>query len=191
MESSSKEKEEKKRDTLVITGVIFLVLAAVFLIWFFLQGQTMIMGDFPEPEVSTSLTCTSNTYSYPFFVYDNSLGRELTVNSVYGDDKLKYISLTYSLKYNSSEAIYESEAQNHAEMNILFSNDRLEADAFGAKYSRMSGEMQFSIFANADTINTNVGRKYFLLEGAGQGPYSLKTVESLYKQKGLKCEQKS
>lgn len=187
---NSRDKKRKATHAMYYAGIGLVVVAVVIAIIFLLQGETKTYGEFPDPEKSASLNCEVVGYSYPFFTYDNARKRTTEINAILDGDILKKITLTYTLSYDDAGVITKSEAENHAAMNKQFAEDKLGHDLFGSSYAKLNDGLKYTITTDADGIYNHGGAKYFLIEGAGDAPYSGETMKRVYQQKGFKCEQK-
>lgn len=187
------EKAKKKNNRSLIffyVGLALLIIAVILVILFGLRGETVTFGNNPDPETSSSLSCGSIGFDYPFFSFSEAKKRTIETRAIFNGGDLDTITLTYTLDYDDPETIEKSEASNHATMNILYAKDDLPPDAFDTKYSQLSDSLKFSMSADSSTISKGKAKKYFLLEDIGDAPYRLETLKKAYQQKGLKCEQK-
>ena len=181
------EKEEKKNNNGVIIGVIIFVIIIIGLIIFFLtQGSSTTTGNYPDNVSDKSLTCTATNIDYPFFAYDKSNKKEAEINVLFSKDKLRSISLAYSLYYDNAQDIVGSEAHNHAAMNISFGEYHLGADAFNANYAKLEDRMRMSLYASGSDITTTALR-YFLINTESV-PEKITIFQNIYQNKGFKCE---
>ena len=184
------EKKQKKMAGLwPVFVIIFLLVMIVVFLLIKMAGDTTTSGGFPGNESTKSLTCESNKYTYSFFTYDHSTRKESTFTATFKNDRLSNISFMYLLYYQTDEQVTESEAVNHAAMNISFSNSGLGADMFNATYAKMVTNdkvMKMSLFANVTDIN-DVTSKYWLLESIKNKDYSLNDIQSVYRKAGFDC----
>lgn len=181
------KKKSPSSSWLMVMGIVLILVAAVLLVWFFLHGETKVSGGWPEPEVSVAVVCKSESFEYPFFTYDQSSSKTTEINAVFKDDKLSMLSFIYTLGYGNEAASTESEARNHAAMNISFGNAGLEADALGASYSVLSDAMKFSLSADGNAAR-GIGARYFMLTGGET--YNVGRLMANYQGQGFECEQK-
>ena len=189
MEEKSKSKKNKQARMMYYAALVLIILAVVLGVIFWLKGETKIFGEFPNPESYSSITCKSVGFEYPFFTYFNARKNTLEVNIILADNKLEKISLSYMLNYDDENSIIKSETENHSIMNEHFDEDGLRPDAFGSTYAKLSDGLQYSIAVDAKEMNKG-GAKYFLLEDAREASYSGEKIKQIYKDKGMKCEQK-
>ena len=172
----------------VILGVVIIVI--IFLI--LMKGTTTESGGYPSPESTKSLSCKSETFIYPIYRYDYSTKKETVITATFESDYLSRISLTYTLYYPTEDQIITSEAENHAAMNISFSNAGLGPDSYGANYRQLLSDK--SAMALAMTMTTladnirDVGAKYFMLNEIENKDYTLNDVRTTYRNAGFKCE---
>lgn len=183
MEKGSSEKK-RKIDIKSLFGVFLVLIAVVLLILFLTQGETTVTGGFPNNNQAVSLTCGSTSIKYPLFLETNPTRTVLEVKIVADNDEVDKIGLVYQLYYNSESAIKESRDRNHFEMNRLFGEDNLEADALGAMYSKMSDSFKFSLFAETSELNKTTA-KYFMLDDTSSIKYS--ALKKYYQSKGFTC----
>lgn len=183
MEKDSSGKK-RKIDIKLLFGLFLVLVAVVLLVLFLTQGETTVTGGFPNNEKSVSMTCGSTAIKYPFFIEDNPTRKVLEVKIVASGDRVDKIGLVYQLYFNSENAIKESRDRNHYEMNRLFGEDKLEADALGAMYSKMSDSFKFSLFAESEELDKTTA-KYFMLDDTSDIKYS--TLKKYYQTKGFTC----
>lgn len=183
----------KLKKYLPIVAVVLVVTIVVTICILKMRGNTTTSGGFPDPESTKSLSCTSKDFDYKFFTVDGSKKKETTMRATFSGEKLNVISFIYDLYYNSKEEIINSEAYNHAAMNISFSKSGLQPDAFGAIYKQLVSDtenmlLSTSMTAYADQIGDS-GAKYFLLEDL-EGNFTLDKVRQTYRNAGFTCEVK-
>lgn len=186
MDDTNKTKKRIGSEVFVAAGMFLVIVAVVLLLAFFLRGQTTVSGENPDVKSTISLNCVSNDYKYDFFPYDNSDNKNLKIDIIFENEKASSASLVYMLYYQNAENITESDAENHASMNINFSKDGLEADALNANFSKLSDGLKMSLYANIEDIN-DVTSKYFLLDYFDRG-YTIKNIQRIYESKGLICK---
>lgn len=186
MDDTKKTKKRIGSEVFVAAGMFLVIVAVVLLLAFFLRGQTTVSGENPDVKSTISLNCVSNDYKYDFFPYDNSDNKNLKIDIIFENEKVSSASLVYMLYYQDVESITESDAENHASMNINFSKDGLEADALNANFSKLSDGLKMSLYANIEDIN-DVTSKYFLLDYFDNG-YTIKNIQRVYESKGLICK---
>ena len=185
MEPEDKVKKKKKNTGILIIGTVFVAIIIILLI-FLMQGKTTTSGNYPENMSDEALSCEANNIDYPIFTYDNAIKKEAKVNILFSKDKIKSISLSYSLYYNDEEKIIGSEAHNHAAMNISFGKNSMGADALNANYAKLEDKMRMSLYASGSDITT-ITLKYFLINTESI-PDKITDYEDIYKDKGFKCE---
>ena len=186
MDDTNKTKKRIGSEVFVAIGMFLVIVAVVLLLAFFLRGQTTVSGENPDVKSTISLNCVSDDYKYDFFPYDNSDNKNLKIDIIFENEKVSSASLVYMLYYQNAENITESDAENHASMNINFSKDGLEADALNANFSKLSDGLKMSLYANIEDIN-DVTSKYFLLDYFDKG-YTIKNIQRVYESKGLICK---
>lgn len=186
MDDTKKTKKRIGSEVFVAIGMFLVIVAVVLLLAFFLRGQTTVSGENPDVKSTISLNCVSDDYKYDFFPYDNSDNKNLKIDIIFENEKVSSASLVYMLYYQNAENITESDAENHASMNINFSKDGLEADALNANFSKLSDGLKMSLYANIEDIN-DVTSKYFLLDYFDKG-YTIKNIQRIYESKGLICK---
>lgn len=186
MDDTNKTKKRIGSEVFVAIGMFLVIVAVVLLLAFFLRGQTTVSGENPDVKSTISLNCVSDDYKYDFFPYDNSDNKNLKIDIIFENEKVSSASLVYMLYYQNAENITESDAENHASMNINFSKDGLEADALNANFSKLSDGLKMSLYANIEDIN-DVTSKYFLLDYFDKG-YTIKNIQRIYESKGLICK---
>ena len=170
----------------VSVGLSLVLVAGVLLFWFFMKGETTITGNWPEPELSQSMSCESNNFAYPFFTYDKSTKKSTRINIIFNNDNLYSIALIYNLYLNDAEIISSSEAANHAAMNISFGNNGLEAESLGMDFARLQDSLKMSLYAKSSDINS-ASAKYFLLDDNDSKAYNVELVKKSYENKGFVC----
>lgn len=182
-------KKNNSKVWLAITGCILIILAVVLIIGFLLQGQTTISGEHQEIEQSPTLTCKANDYEYPFFTYDSSDKKTIEINLIFENNRIRTAALKYTLYYSDPNIVQQSEAVNHADMNISFTQNGLESEALGVSYSKQTDKLIMTLYANGSDLNSTEAKRYFLLPAdAGVSSSSIDYYAKIYKDKDLKCE---
>ena len=92
------------------------------------------------------------------------------------------------LYYDDLDLIKQSEGENHAAMNLNFSEDGLGADALEANYAKLSDGIKISFYGTYEK-NGEIGMKYFLLDKIKERSYE--NVKQTYEQLGMNCEEKT
>lgn len=139
-------------------GMTLIFIAIILILMFFMQGSTIVSGEFPDTKKIESLSCVAENIDYPTFTYDNSKRKTIKVNVTFNNDDLQSISLVHTLYYNNDKEVTDSEALNHAAVNI----DSKAADIFDAHYSKFSDAMTMTMYAERKNIN-NTNKKYAML----------------------------
>lgn len=168
-------------------GLTLIAVAVVLLIWFFMKGQTVVSGEFPDTETTQSVTCEANGMIHPLFKFDESTSKKMTVKVIFDKDKLSTISLVNELFYSTVEAIVQSEAENHAAMNLSYQAAGLGADALGTKFSKLSASMKMSMYATKDMVNSATERYLLLDQIDDSKEYTVALIKANYAQKGFVC----
>ena len=191
-EGPAKEKKRGKKSHKVLRLVCFLLffLIIVLIIIWLLRGKTTKTTE-KIPNIETeSVYCSSDSFTYPLFRYDEAKSRNLEVKMVFSEEKLKTITLEYSLFYNSKELIEASEAHNHAEMNINFAKSGLNPDSYNAKYTILSDQMRMSLYANSSNFD-ETAKLYFLIKTEGDFPTDESTLSRNYESQGFTCKKQN
>lgn len=184
---AKKTKKSNKMSWMVTIGLSLMLTAVVLLVCFFLQGETKVTESQKTVETSQTLICEVSNQIYPIFSYDNAREKDLKINVKLADDKLNSISLIYTLYYDNTKGLTDSENLNRAAIGKSFGEDGLAHDALGASFSKGSDLLQFSLYATANEI-TNTTAKYFALDKLiGQNEYTKSTLQKTYTNKGLRC----
>ena len=183
--------DDDSRNRLILAGLILVIFIIIAIVIRSMTGSTVVTGEHEGQLITETLVCESDQTSYPFFEHDNTDSKNLKVNATFENDKLASISLVYKLDYASLEEAKNSESFNHADLNLSFYDDDMEADSLNAKYSFLGNSLQLTIFAQKEDI-TEKTLKYFMLYNV-YSPEKL-TQEKLaktYNEKGLSCTIKS
>ena len=175
---------------ITLIGIILLISAGVFLIIFLTTGNTTTSGKYPDPKTTQTISCSSSSLIYPFFTYDHSKKKNLTINATFDEDSLSSISLLQKLFYDDAAQIKTSNSENHAAMNLKTQAEGLGPDAFDAHYSELSDGVETTLYAKANNIDQKT-EKYFLLDGLAQDDYKIQKVLARYQNIGLNCQQKN
>ena len=69
----------------ILIGVILFLITSVLLIARLTNGNIIISGNYPDPKTTQSLNCNSQDIVYPFFPYDNSQKKKLTINATFNN----------------------------------------------------------------------------------------------------------
>lgn len=185
MDNNNHKKKGIHNWILVLIGIICIVTTFVLLIIFLLQGNTTISDEGGDVDITESITCSSDDFTYPFFKHNEANGSSIKINAIFDDSKLDTISLTYKLEYDEEEQAKQVSAINHASLNGHFKDDSLGADALGAHYSVTKGTMQLNLHAEASDI-TGITSKYFMIDNTS-GNHSKDTLIKMFNNKGLNC----
>ena len=185
MEKKLNIKNAYSSHRIFILGIILIIAAALFLILFFLKGETTIDNSSMGVTKSESLVCTNEGILYPFFTYDETAQRTMKVNVVFQNDELSSLSLIYTSYYDDMDKIGKSININQVNMNKIFIDDGLAFDALGLYFSKMSNGVQFGLYAKANEIN-NISKKYFLLDSYDDG-LAREEIMQKYISKGFNC----
>ena len=180
----TKMKKRNKAEWYSMIGISLLLTAIFLTIWFFMRGETIISGDWPEQESSESLSCEIEGLKYPFSAYDNSERKTTKVSIVFINGNLKTISLIYQLYYNGSEEIEKSEAENHAAMNLKMQNDGAGPDALELNFAKLANSLKMSLYAEASELDNGMA-KYFELEDISK--FDLNNIKDSYEKKNFGC----
>lgn len=166
-----------------VWGIFFMIVIIIAVTALFSQKQTTT-GSNPGETAVKSLTCESDSYYYPFFKYDNSTKKHFKIVATFSDQAFRTISLQQMLYYNDEEETKNSEALNHAAMNISFSERGMDADALGANYAMLKEGLRFSLYGEYEHMKTNEV-DYFLLGESNS--YDYEYLKSTYEGLGMKC----
>ena len=175
----------KKNNTnswLVWAGEALIFIAIILILLFFMQGSTTISGEFPDLEKTESLSCTAENIDYPTFVYDNSKRKTTKIDAVFKDGKLQSISLVHTLYYDNNKEIIDSEALNHAAVNI----DSKAADIFDAHYSKFDDAMSMTMYTEYQNLN-NSNKKYMMLNLVSINDLDFESVKQNYETQEFIC----
>lgn len=185
MSSDSKRMSKNKASILIISGVVLIVIAIVLILNFFMRGETTVSGNFPDPEVSESISCELNSADDTILDLTDVTRASTKVNAVFVKKQLSSISLTYSLYYNSEEKINTSEAKNHANFNLSSQENGLGANIFNLHFTKLKDRLEIRMYAESKDI-TDKSSEYLLLRNTSN--LSQSAVEKNYTDKGFKCK---
>lgn len=177
-----------KKNIVTILLIIGTIVCAVIITIILINGKTETSGQKPADIKSESLACENHSTRYVFAEYDNSKTKTLKVVSNYYNGKLDSISLLYTLYYDDKTQINASESSNHADMNISFSKNGLNADALNAHYSKTEDLLKISLYATSSELNPATA-KYFMIEPKNQTnlPTTINEYQENYEQQGFTC----
>ena len=182
--STPKEKGKGKAVKLIIV-LLFLVIT-IAVVWYLLRGKTTTTSEQIPNVKTTSLVCSSDSFVYPLFRYDDAKSRKLEMKMVFSSEDLKSIALEYSLFYDSADLVKASEAHNHAEMNHDFAASGLNPDSYDAKYTILSDRFRMNLYATPKKLD-ETAKRYFLIESDGDFPTSVTNLRENYESEGLTC----
>jgi len=177
-------KTSKKTWLVPVIGV-FVVVAIVIACVLGMQGQTTISGNQTTVSKGKTIVCNIDNFIYPYFRYDESNKKDLSITVLFSGEALRAVSLKYSLYYSDANTIESSKAHNHAEMNKRFGADGLSADAYSATYSAQSDKLVLSLYVEATDFDS-VAAKYFLADGLNKNS-SFSDFEKNYKSQNFSC----
>lgn len=172
----------------IILFTVAITLGIILTIGYFMHGKTTIVASSLDEATESVLRCASESIDYPIFVYDNSIKKDLIINVIFSDSKVRTVALSFTLYYDDPELISISEAQNHAAMNISFDKAGLGVDEFNAKYTQLDDSFRFNLFTNGGEVNAASAR-YFLIEKDNYAaPMTLDKYRKNYEQLGMICK---
>lgn len=181
-------KSKYGKDIIMITVIVLLAcISIVCLILFLINGETIMSHEPDEDAVVDRLSCESNKVAYPLFDSSGAIDKNLRINATFNRKALDSISIIYRLDYNSEEEIINSEAINHAKINLSFQESGLTADYLSATYGKLEKSLQFSLYGKGDDLNSKTLR-YFMLDKLNDKSYTSERVAELYNKLGLNCE---
>lgn len=164
-------------------------MALVALLVFLMSDKTTTTN---EPEItydSKFLSCKSSGIAYPFFTYNNTTQGELEISAIFIQDALDTISLKYTLFYDNQEQARQSQASNHAAMDLSFYDYGLSANSFNANYSVLDNSMRMSLYATKNNFN-QIAARYFMVSSSDNSaiPKTLTEFETEYQKGGFNCK---
>ena len=178
------KKAIKSNERWIMVWIMLFSGLAGWLVWMILSQNHSYVSKEPEVMTVKSLTCTSDSYLYPLFLYDESDKKDFKIIVSFAGDEIRTISLQEKLYYGDKSKIIASESVNHAEMNNSFGRDGLQADALGASYSEMDDGLRFGLYENYNKLDEK-SIKYFLLDEKKQFDYN--GIKKAYEELGLEC----
>ena len=180
-------KQKSKNKSLIRWGLplsfVLMIIAVILLLIFFMQGETKIVGNYPENITSELLTCVKQNNNYPFFKYRNSNSEETKISAVFANKKIDSISLIHTIDYSNHQDAETSKASNMASMNKSFGQE-FGPGAFNARYIVNGNSMQMNLYAKSNEIRGSA-LKYFLAESY---PATMSDYEQNYLSQGFNCE---
>lgn len=173
---------------LMVCGSLLIITAVILIVCFLLSGKETVSGQWLDGESTTSLTCEGKNIDYAFFAYDNADKKETKINATFdGSDNLNSISLRQTMYYDDLAKINASETNNHAAMNISFSESGLNADAFNATYTMASDSLKMTLYTTSEKLKTSNGEKYFLLSPTDKTTPTSTKIKKSYESQGFVC----
>ena len=183
-----KKKEEKKNHKFLklFVFLLFLLILILIIIWL-LKGSKTVSGQYPENVKNESLICKATGLIPPKIDSIDSDEKEITINAVFGDDELKRLYFTYSLRYDTEDAAYGAEAKSHALLNKAFAASGYSADEFDAKFSRYGGNLTISLTTTSNEIDA-FSAPFFMIQDNYRDGLTLQSLNEMYKQQGFNCQ---
>ncbi|MDO4611970.1 MAG: hypothetical protein Q4B29_00700 [Candidatus Saccharibacteria bacterium] len=180
------KKKKSKTDWLGSIGLTLILMAAVLMIWFFLNGQTTTTGEYTSGERNASLSCVREGENYPIFTFDRASDKKTEIKVLFAGDNLQSVSLTQTLSYADSELAEGSRAHNHGAMNKSYVAAGLKPDVISDHFSVLEdNKMVMTLYAaGADFEGAVPG--YFLAEGVSENP-SVEDFSKEYVSRGFNC----
>lgn len=171
--------------TVLSLAVIGLIAIALILA---MNGNTKTTGNYPADIEGESLACESHSVKYPIFAHNDAKSRDLKITATFYNKKFNAISLAYTLYYDTEEQIKNSEAKNHASMNISFGEDGLGSDAFDINYAKMDDALKTVLYTGENNFNTTTA-KYFMVDAKEKKdlPNTINEFQKIYKSQGFSC----
>ena len=182
-------KSRKKTDWLATAGISLMLTAVALMLWYFVHGETTVSGSNPSDETSVSLSCSTESKPYEYFVRDGSLSKKITVQAMFDDDTVKSISLVYKLNYDNLEDARASESTNHAGFNITLNKAGVSDKIVNPNYSYDESGLRFSLYVDASNYNTSTVR-LFMIHG-GDATKDMAAIKRNYENQGFECMVKS
>ena len=174
---------------LAIGVIVVLVLVLINL----LKGESSVKGEYPANIKNNAVTCKSSLIKYPKITKAESDDTELDITMIFrGEEELKSISLTYTMKFEDEEAVKKAETFSHAEFNFGLEEQGYNSSAFNNKFSRYGKELIITLFAESNAFNDKAAQ-YFLLNDSEEEnskfamPTNLKTFMKAYQNRGFTC----
>ncbi len=178
---------KSNRFWVLVWGIFFAIIAfLIFVSLFSLRKEKS--GENLEAVHIKSLTCTADDFLYPFLVFDNTNKKDFKVVATFDGDKIKSVSLQQMLYYDDLDLTKQSEGENHAAMNLSFSENGLGADALEANYAKLRDGIKISFYGTYEK-DGETGMKYFLLNKVKELSYE--NVKQEYEKLGMDCESKT
>lgn len=167
-------------------GVTLVIIGAVFMAMFLLEGQTTVNGNYPEPYTSKTLNCEANNISFPFFVNDASISSQTKITLIFGDKRINSISLIRKAEYEN-ETLAKNYSDGHrGEMNVSFAKNGLKAGALNANYIYEGTIERMSLYATSEDLSIN-SAQYFLLPADYSSSNDIEEFENKYLEQGFAC----
>lgn len=190
MSDKSVKRKKAERIALMAMGGVLLVIAMVLLVIFLIRGQTKIQGGNPEPVGSTALSCESSITKYPFFEDDNATARNLRVNAILENDKVKSISLFYKLTYKTESRAAKEKDLLRAAISTALQNSGVGVNVINDTYVSDGTELTMNLYLNGSKLD-EVTEGYFMLDNTSGAEYNMVNLQKMLAAKGLKCVENS
>lgn len=178
-------RKAKKRNLMIVLGIVLVVIAVVLMLVFLLSGKTTRTGGEVKVIKDETLSCTSETISYPYLRYDNSSKKKLTINAIFNKDELSKISLIEELYYDDKNMVVTSEAQNHVEIDNRTGKEGVNVNMLEPSYSVQDEKMVMTFFTEGTDFNGGVV-KYYLADGLDNTSKKESFLRK-YENKGFTC----
>ena len=148
---------------LKIIGLGLFAVAFIFVIAFFIRGQVTIDGDFPENQVSESLSCERQDTGYFLFNDTRILEDATNLTLIFDKQNLRLASLIYTAFTENATTAQNVEAAIMSELNTNFGTE-FGFNGLGANFTSSENKIRMSLTATTSEMGSN-GKKYFLIDG--------------------------
>ena len=182
------DKKNSKIITLEMFGVVFVIIAVIFAIWFFLNGEKIVSGGFPEVIRLNTLDCKiQNESVYKILGEEKTDSRSLEIKAIYNEQELNSIALTYILYYGDTRSIDIMTPQLKVALDKSFEKDNLSPSALSSNWSSFKNGLELNLYATRSEITDN-SAKYFLLDFGVKNPLTLDSMKDAYEKNGFLCK---
>lgn len=170
-----------------VIGIILILIAGMFLLWFFLRGEVRVSGGYPDDEISRSILCKIENLEYPFgdlTGYARPKDSSIDVNAIFNNEQIKTVSLVYKMNFANSENVAGIKSGLSFSVKKNMSLDGLDSSKLGVDFISYDDVVRMNMYANVEELEDADARKYFLIDEA---PLNEKSYVENYEKQGFRC----
>ena len=193
-EYKPKAKKGSKTKLVKFAIVLFILVAIIIAIIWFLRGETTTSGDFPGPIKSGYLVCQKENPEYGIITPRDPLSSEAKVTfSITESGEMNSASLVYTSVYKDERGAYDSRNVTSGVFDKSLVEAGLNIGALANKFSLYDNKMILTLTAGKGEITSKTA-KFFMMEDTGSLDFAKATTSDyriIYEKQGFSCKTSS